>query len=151
MNGYRPMLFQKLTEGSEIRNSTDWNIYVKKVPFKPIGDLKTPYVQNYKDRDGNDVCYPSTPRYEAYDLKCDFAYMGPENTASPMVVLFIKYLVENGLFKFFDTYTNIGKTNVNYKSNDAEQYFNSDQNVVVFSITFTINDPVTDVFLEETT
>ena len=44
MNGYRPMLFQKLTEGSEIRNSTDWNIYVKKVPFKPIGDLKTPYV-----------------------------------------------------------------------------------------------------------
>ena len=49
MNGYRPMLFQKLTEGAEIRNSTDWNIYVKKVPFKPIGDLKTPYVQNYKD------------------------------------------------------------------------------------------------------
>ena len=77
--------------------------------------------------------------------------MGPENTARPMVVLFIKYLVENGLFKFFDTYTNIGKTNVNYKSNDPEQYFNSDQNVVVFSITFTINDPVTDVFLEETT
>ena len=52
---YKPFLVQKLTTGSVVRNSIDCNIYVKHVPFKPVGDLKTPYVKSWPDQNGNDV------------------------------------------------------------------------------------------------
>ena len=91
MSDYRPFLVQKLTDGAEVRNSLDWNIYVKHVPFHVIGDLKEPYVNNWYDEQGEDVAYPTTPTYEAYDMECEFVYMGSKDTAQAMVVLFIKY------------------------------------------------------------
>ena len=65
-----------------------------------------------------------------------------------MVKLFIYYLAENGMFKFFDTFTQIGKTNVNYKSMSPDLYYNTGRNITTFKLTLTINDPKTDIFLE---
>ena len=144
---YRPFLVQKLATGSVVRNSLDWNIYIKHVPFKPVGDLKPPYVKSWPDQNGNDVFYPTTPVFEAYDMECEFAYIGDENTATPMTKLFIYYLAQNGMFKLFDTFTQIGKTNVNYKSQSADLYYNHDSNIATFKLVFTVNDPVTDVTL----
>ena len=148
INNYKPFLVQKLTSGAEVRSSLDWNMYVKHVPFKPVGDIKEPFIRDWADQNGNDVYYPQTPVYKAYDIECEFAYIGDVNTASVMVKLFIYYLAENGMFKFFDTFTQIGKTNVNYKSMSPDLYYNTGRNITTFKLTLTINDPKTDIFLE---
>ena len=151
MSDYRPFLVQKLTDGAEVRDSLDWNIYVKHVPFHVIGDLKEPYVNNWYDQQGEDVAYPDTPTYEAYDMECEFVYMGSKDTAQAMVVLFIKYLAENGMFKFYDTFTNIGRTNVRYKKQTEDLYYNEAENIATFKLTLRVTDPVTQVTLTETT
>ena len=150
-NGYKPFLVQKLTSGAEVRDSLDWNIYPKHIPFKIVGDIKPLFVRSWADRNGNDVYYPNNPVYEAYDMECEFVYLGEEDTAMSMIKLFIYYLVNNGMFKFFDTYTHIGRTNINYKSMTPDSFKNDGRNVTVFKLIFTVNDPVTDVVLTKST
>lgn len=143
-NDYRPFLIQKLTNGAELRNSTEWNLLIKSMPFKPIGDVKAPFTRNWPDQNGNDVFIPDQQVFEAYDIECDFVYYGDKDTASQMVNTFIyAYLASGGLFMLYDTYTHIGKTNVNYKSISPDKYYNEQENVVIFKMTFTVNDPVT--------
>lgn len=151
ISGYKPFLVQKLTEGAEVRDSLDWNIYVKKVPFKIMGDLKEPFSRDWPDRNGSEVYYPTTPVYKSYDMECEFVYLGDTGTAEVMMKLFIRYLVENGMFKFYDTYTKIGRTNVYYKSLSPDIYKSSDKDVTVFKLILTVNDPVTDIVLTKST
>lgn len=151
ISNYKPFLVQKLTSGAEVRSSLDWNMYVKHVPFKPVGDLKEPFKRSWPDQNGNEVYYPANPVYEAYDMECEFVYIGEKDTATTMVKLFVYYLAENGMFKFFDTFTQIGKTNINYKSMSPDMYYNSERNITTFKLVLTVNDPKTDVFLEIST
>lgn len=150
-SNYKPFLIQKLTDGAAVEDSLDWNMYVKHVPFKPVGDIKEPFKRNWPDQNGNEVHYPANPVYEGYDMECEFVYMGDENTATPMIKLFVYHLAQGGMFNFFDTYTQIGKTNVNYKSMSPEIYRNDSENISVFKLVLTVNDPVTDVILERST
>ena len=61
------------------------------------------------------------------------------------------YLAENGMFKFYDTFTNIGRTNVRYKKQTEDLYYNEAENIATFKLTLRVTDPVTQVTLTETT
>ena len=149
---YKPFLLQKLTAGAPVVDSLDYNIWAKSIPFRPMPDLKEPFIRDNPDRNGNEVYYPPNPVYKAYDMTCEFVYMGSEDSATPMIRLFIRYLVENGMFKFYDEWMKIGRTNVNYKSfGDDGKFTNVGKNIVVFKMTFTVNDPITDIVLIKTT
>lgn len=151
MGSYKPLLIQKLTSGASIVNTVDYNIYVKSIPFRPVPDLKEPYIKDLPDQNGNQVCYPDTPVYKAYDLECAFVYIGDSLTAAPMIKLFVRYLVEGGMFKMYDEYENIGRTNINYKSYTPDKFYGGDSDTVEFKITFTVNDPMTDIVITKTT
>ena len=144
---YKPFLIQKMTDGAEVRGSEDWNIYVKHVPFQPVGNLKEPFTRDWPDRNGKEVYYPATPVYESYDMECEFAYKGDENTATPMTRLFIHYLAEGGMFKFFDTFNQIGRQSVYYKSFTPDKYYNTVENMATFKVVMSVNDPDTQITL----
>lgn len=40
MATYKPFYIQKLTDGAPVKDSTEWGIWIKKVPFKVLLDAK---------------------------------------------------------------------------------------------------------------
>ena len=54
------------------------------------------------------------------------------------------------MFKFYDTYTNIGRTNVRYKKQTEDLYYNEAENIATFKLTLRVTDPVTQVTLTQT-
>jgi len=146
MSAYRPIYFQKLTTNAPVVDSlVDYDMYIKSFPYKPMADIKDPFIKDWPDESGNDVYIPATPVYKAYDIDCEFIYVGSRDSATPAVKLFIKYISENGLLKFYDSYTGIGRTKVNYKSLSQDIYYNEDTNIASFKLVMTVNDPVTEI------
>lgn len=146
---YKPFLIQKLTDNAPVRDSKEWNIWIKSVPFKVFPDMKDIPSRDWYDENGDDEFLPSTPFYKAYEIECEFVYVGAYESANTQIKSFLKYLAEGGFFKFYDTYTKIGRTNIRYVSNDEDIFYRREGNddIVQFKVTLKVNDPITDITL----
>lgn len=146
---YKPFLIQKLTTGASVRDSREWNIYVKSVPFKVFPDMKDVPANDWYDQNGDDEYIPSPPYYKAYEIDCEFVFVGENGTANAQIKSLLKYLSESVMFKFYDTHSKIGRTNVRYVSTDDDVLYRKDgrNDIVVFSVTLKVNDPLTDIVL----
>lgn len=151
MAQYKPLLFTKLTDNAPVRNSMEWNVWVKSVPFKIFPDLKDIPSRDWVDENGDDEYIPDTPKYKAYEIECEFVYIGAYESANTQIRSFLNYLSTGGAFKFYDTYTKIGRTNVRYVSfsEDALHRREGDTDKVIFSVTLKVNDPITDITLTQ--
>lgn len=147
MANYKPFLIQKITEGSPIRDSKEWGIWIKSIPFKPFADLKDIPSHDWHDQHGDDEYIPDYPFYKAYEIDCEFVYMGVHGTAKEYILNFLKYLAENGEFTIYDTYTKIGRTDVRYVSYDPDIFHSSDghDDIVVFKVKLKVNSPNIDI------
>lgn len=148
---YKPFLIQKLTKNAPIRDSKEWGIWVKSIPFKVFPDMKDIPSRTYFDEHGDDEFVPSYPFYKAYEIDCDFVYIGVYGSANIQIKAFLKYLAEGGMFQFYDTYTKIGRKNIRYvkTSDDPEIFYRREgkDDVVQFEVTLKVNDPVTEITL----
>lgn len=151
MAQYKPLLFAKLTDNAPVRNSMEWNIWVKSVPFKIFPDLKDIPSRDWVDENGDDEYIPNTPKYKAYEMECELVYIGAYESANTQIKSFLSYLSTGGAFKFYDTYTKIGRTNVRYVSfsDDALYRREGSDDIVQFSVTLKVNDPITDIILTQ--
>lgn len=149
MATYKPFLIQKLTDNAPVRDSKEWNIWIKSVPFKVFPDMKDIPSRDWVDESGIDEFLPNTPFYKAYEIDCQFVYIGAYESANTQIKSFLKYLAEGGFFKFYDTYTKIGRTNIRYVSNDEDIFYRREGNddIVQFKVTLKVNDPITDITL----
>lgn len=149
MASYKPFLIQKLTDNAPVRDSKEWNIWIKSVPFKVFPDMKDIPSRDWYDEHGTDEFLPTTPFYKAYETECQFVYIGVYESANTQIKSFLKYLAEGGFFKFYDTYTKIGRTNIRYVSNDEDVFYRREGNddIVQFKVTLKVNDPITDITL----
>ncbi len=151
MATYKPFLIQKLTNNALVRDSKEWNIWVKSVPFKVLLDAKDIPSRKWLDEHGDDEFVPSTIYYEAYEIDCEFVYIGVYESANAQIKLFRDYLANGGMFKFYDRYTKIGRTNVRYVKGDPdpEIFYRREGNndIVQFKVTLKVNDPITDITL----
>ena len=151
MATYKPFYIQKLTDGAPVKDSTEWGIWIKKVPFKVLLDAKDIPSRKWFDQHGDDEYVPSTIFYEAYEIDCEFVYKGVYESANAQIKSFMSYLSNGGMFKFYDRYTKIGRTNVRYVKGDEdpEVFYRREGNddIVSFKVTLKVNDPVTDITL----
>lgn len=148
---YKPFLIQKLTDNAPVLDSQEWGIWVKSIPFKLFPDIKEIPSKNYYDEHGDSEFVPIKPYYKAYEIECKFIFIGKTGTANNQIKSFLRYLAEGGMFRFYDEYTKIGRTNVRYVKvdDDPDVFFRreGENDIVQFKVTLKVNDPITDITL----
>lgn len=146
---YKPFLIKKLKEGSIVRDSMEWEILVKSFPFKLRPEMKEPSKRDWKDQNGDDEFILNTPVFKAYTMDVDFLFMGDFGNGNKKILDFIDYLTTDGEFSVYDSYTGIGRTHIRYASMKESAFRRREGNndVISFSITFKVNDPVTQIKL----
>lgn len=151
IKNYKPFLIKKLKEGSIVRDSSEWNIYVKHIPFQIAGEVKNVNTETWLDENGDDEFVPDTLLYKAYEMVCEFVFIGTHGTANAKINEFIAYLTKDSMFSIYDTYTKVGRTKVRLSKgvDDPSVMYRRDgeNDVVVFSISLKVNDPTTEIKL----
>ncbi len=132
---------------------SNFSLHISSIPFKISGKAKDVTSVDFKDKDGKKVYHPSVLRLDSYDMDIEFAYKGEKKTANVFINNFVKYLTGRdgtgtGLM-IYSTYSMIGRTDMMFKElkDDANLVRSDDGDILYFKITFTVNDPVTDIGL----
>lgn len=149
------LLMQKMKEGSTpaVKDSyTDFGIVCTEVPFLPIEDIKELPVKDWKDEDGEEVLVPDSLSVAAYDWNINMGYKGSLNTCYTKISEFISYLKGGDgmgvMLKVYSPYTRIGRQKVYFKGmSDFEFSKSGNEDLLLFSITLRVTDPVTDITL----
>lgn len=152
--------FKKMKDNALVVDTLDnWGIVCKDFPFKLYGEAKELPSHDWKDEDGDDEYIPDVLPIAAYEMEVEFAYKGDMFTANSNIKKFLDYLTgregDGAEFMCYDTFTRIGRQKMRFVS-VSEDIFHRDQNnseygcdVIVFSVTFKVNDPVTDITLSK--
>ena len=152
--------FKKMKDDALVVDTLDnWGIVCKDFPFKLYGEAKELPSHDWKDEDGDDEYIPDVLPIAAYEMEVEFAYKVDMFTANSNIKGFLDYLTgregDGAEFMCYDTFTRIGRQKMRFVS-VSEDIFHRDQNnseygcdVIVFSVTFTVNDPVTDITLSK--
>lgn len=153
MNSYKPFLIQKLKDNSPVRDSLDWHIYIKSMPFIVDGETKDAVKRSWLDEHGDDVFVPDEQMLKAYEIECEFVFKGIYESANTQIASFCQYLRNGGLFSIYDSYTKQGRTNIRYVSRSYDAFYRREgsDDIVIFKVTLEINDPVTNITLAPTT
>ena len=153
---YKGIYFQKHKEGSTVKESLeDFGIWCKDFPFRLAGDAKELASEDWPEEDGADEYVPEELRMKAYDAEVEFGYKGAMDTANAKIRSFLDYLTgrdgTGAELKVYDSYTRIGRQHVRLSrvSDDAFVRNTGEGDVVVFNVTFRVNDPVTDITLSK--
>ena len=152
--------FKKMKNDALVIDTLDnWGIVCKDFPFKLYGEAKELPSHDWKDKDGDDEYIPDILPIAAYEMEVEFAYKGDMFTANSNIKGFLDYLTgregDGAEFMCYDTFTRIGRQKMRFVR-ASEDIFHRDQNnseygcdVIVFSVTFKVNDPVTDITLSK--
>lgn len=153
---YKKMYFQKEGESEPVKESvSDFSIWCKEFPFKLFGDAKEPASNEWDDEHGADEYVGDTLFMEPYDMEVEFAYKGARDSANAKIKAFLNYLTGidgTGVsLKIYDDFTKIGRRHVRYVSceDDLTVRTDSEGDVMVFIVTFRVNDPITDITLSK--
>lgn len=131
----------------------NWGIVCKDFPFKLYGEAKELPSNDWKDGHGDDEYVPDELKIASYEIEVEFAYKGAMNAANTKIRGFLDYLTGKGgtgaELMVYDTYTKIGRQNVRFVSVEDDVFWRQEDggDVVVFVVTFKVNDPVTDITL----
>lgn len=150
------ILFKKMKDDAPVVDTLDnWGIACKEFPFTLYGEAKELPSYDWKDEDGEDEYIPNELKIASYELEVEFAYKGEVNSANVNIKGFLDYLTGRGgtgaELMVYDTYTKIGRQRVRYVSVSEDIFWRQEEggDVFTFSVTFKINDPVTDIILEK--
>ena len=133
-----------------------WGVFCKSIPFQIFKKTKDPAKRTWYDEHGDEEYIPSEGLYaEAYTMKVEFGCkkandsMASVNDVRLKVGAFIDYLRTAGMMKMYSKHTRIGRQEVRLESVDDNAKWISDDNgeFLIFSVTFKVNDPVTDITL----
>ena len=148
------ILFKKMKDNASVVDTFDsWGIVCKDFPFKLYGEAKELPSQDWKDEDGTDEYIPSELKIASYEMDVEFVYKGEINAANRKIREFLDYLTgksdAGAELAVYDTFTKIGRQRVRFVSVDDDIFYRQSEygDVVVFSVTFKVNDPVTDITL----
>lgn len=133
-----------------------WGVWCKSIPFKLFDKVKEPASRVWYDEDGDDEFIPSVGLYlEGYDLDVEFGckkIAGSVDDVRVAVGNFLEYLRASGYMELYSCHTRIGRRKVRLSSvgSDAhwEREYDGGQEFLVFTVTFHVADPKTDVVLE---
>lgn len=148
--------FKKMKSDALVVDTLDnWGIVCKEFPFKLYGEAKELPSHDWKDEDGDDEYIPSKLPIASYEMEVEFAYKGVMDSANASIKGFLDYLTGrdgSGVeLMVYDTYTKIGRQSVRFVSVSDDVFYRQEEggDVVVFSVAFKVNDPVTDITLSK--
>ena len=148
MKDYFRIYMQKEGDGNEVKDSiSDFGMYVSENPFKPCDAVKEPVKREWHDEHGDDEYIGKDGLYmAAYENKVKFLFKGNAFGANEKCKAFIDYLRKSGMMKMYCDFNKIGRQHVRLKSIDPDLYrYPDSDDLLVLSITFKFNDPVTDI------
>lgn len=151
MDYYKIYIKQEKPDASVIETIEEFGLYCVDIPFKPVSDVKEVTSRDWKDENGIDEYIPADGlKLSAYDIDIKFGYKGDKFGANEAISSFIEFLI-SGYVSIYDTYTRIGRQKVRFmKLNDnAELVRSDDGDILIFSATFKVCDPLTNISLSK--
>lgn len=128
--------------------------------YRPVGEIKEPYKNEWHDEHGDDEYIPDELMMEAYELELTIGCKFTPNNATPSIIptsvskeikKLINYFKCGGEFMFLIPDSELGKRNVRFQSydDDSKMYkqkvvINGNTNyeyVLQFKVTLKVNDP----------
>ena len=170
MAAYKKFLIQQQTFVGDVFSDVGilvdtqalFRVVCQECPFLHMPNVKDLAKRDWHDENGDDVYFPTDGlKYEAYDMKVKFLYVGSQGYMRSDLRNFIDFI--HGRFAFnsegarisgspvlaiYDDYTKTGRRNVyvNDVDNDFYSYDNINSHVIgSFSVKFRVNDPVTNM------
>lgn len=142
-----------MKEGAAVKETVaDFDIYCADIPFKLFVEAKDPSKRDWMDEHGDDEYIPDSGlKLKAYSMDVKFCCKGDKYSSNEKIKRFVSYLTgldgSGAEMKMYCTWTKIGRKSIRFdKLNDkAELVRDDDGDILVFTITFKVNDPVTDV------
>ena len=150
---------------------TDFGIICEDIPFKFLPEAKELPKRDWVDQHGVDILVPDVVPIKEYDLDVEFLYVGKDDYKAQQgdtrlirqdIMNFIKYLyghtkapgqsggIQSGRLAMYNERTKIGRKDVTLKKVDPKLFLcdNADDECIArFTLTFSVNDPVSDVTL----
>lgn len=121
-----------------------------------FGEAKELVSTDWKDEDGDDEFIPEKIKMKGYEVEAEFAYKGGEGSANDKIKTFLNYLTgrdgSGATMKVYDAYTKIGRQHVRFArvGDDADMVRDETSgDIILFTVVFKVNDPVTDVILNK--
>lgn len=150
---YEKVYIQKIGTGSPVKETiADFDIYCADMPFKLFVEAKAPSKRDWFDEHGDDEYIPNGGlKLKAYTMDVRFCCKGDKYSSNEKIKKFINYLTgldgSGAEMKMYCTWTKIGRKGIRFdKLNDkAELLRDEDGDTLVFTITFKVNDPITDI------
>lgn len=150
---YEKVYIQKMKQGATIKETVaDFDIYCAEMPFKLFVEAKDPSRRDWMDEHGSDEYIPESGlKMQSYTMDVKFCCKGDKYSSNAKIQKFVKYLTgmdgTGATMLMYCTWTKIGRSDIRFdKLNDkAELIRDEDGDTLVFTITFKVNDPVSDV------
>lgn len=153
MDNFFRIYLQREIDGAPVVDTIgSFGMYCMENPFKPCENVKEPVKRTWHDEHGDDEYVPNGGLYmEAYENKVKFGFHGEEYEANDCLVKFLDY-VRGGMMKMYCEFNRIGRRHVRLKSVDHELVRDAGNgDILVLSLTFKFNDPVTDIYMRKDT
>lgn len=149
---YYRYFIKKESKGSPVKETgEDFDIFEMESSFYGGNEAKDVPKRTWYDEHGDDEFVPDTLMMQAKEHSVKFGYKGDKFSANAAIKSFINYLSTGGKMKIYDEYNQIGRQHVRFKSlNDSAELFRDDDgDILVFTVNFKVNDPVTDITLKK--
>lgn len=148
------LYIQKTKENSTVKCTVDdFDIYCMDIQFSPIQEVKELPNNDWFDEHGDDEYIPEALCVKAYTWDIKFACKGAFKTVNEKINAFVAYLTgadgSGAEMKMYSSYTQIGRQGVRFMKMDDSAELIRDKNgdILMFNVTFKVNDPVTNIVL----
>lgn len=150
---YEKVYIQKTNVGSTVKETiADFDIYCADIPFKLFVEAKEPSNRDWVDEHGDDEYIPASGlKLKGYTMEVKFCCKGDRDSSKVKIDKFLKYLTgmdgTGAEMKMYCTWTDIGRQGMRFDKLDdnAELAREDNEEILVFKVTFKVNDPVSDV------
>lgn len=150
---YDKVYIQKMKEGAAVKETVaDFDIYCAEIPFRLFVEAKDPSKRDWMDEHGDDEYIPDSGlKLKAYTMDVKFCCKGDKFSSNVKIQKFVEYLTgmdgSGAVMMMYCTWTKIGRRGIRFdKLNDkAELVRDGDGDTLVFTITFKVNDPVSNI------
>ena len=144
---YYKIYLQKEVDEAEVKETiADFGMYCMEDPFVLYSEAKDVTKRSWYDEDGDDEYIPGNGLYvQSYENSVKFGFKGDEFGANEKLQSFLDYL-RSGMMKMYCEFNKVGRQHVRFKSVKQTLYRDDkDGDLLVVTITFKFNDPVTDI------
>ena len=153
MNYYK-VLIKKERDGAVAKDTVAaFDVWCADIPFNINMEVKEPTIRDWKDEDGEDSYTDGGMKFSAYDMKVKWCVKGGKFSSNVKIRTFMDFLSgkdgSGEKMKMYCELTQIGRQHIRLKKieDDAILYRREDGDIVVWSTTLRVEDPVTEITL----